>query len=353
MSNWEIIQGRWRGEIPVAGSGFDKTPTPAIIAFESLVLLAFVAALFLLPRLGKRVPLRFMVMACGVLIFELFTGPLWRNLKMGEWAYLFQGVSWILTLGWCTLILGTIMLVDHFASRRRELPRFAMYLAILSPVVVGFEVWLHAIGLRRYAPEIMESVSGVKLFGLPIEILYYVPVFLTLIISFYKYWSFVIDGVPVAPLARTPWLRTLAVSVVGVILFELMVEPIVRNEGFPRWSFFYKDVTIVLTGFWVVVLWLSTNLVDRFLIHWDLAHRFLAYLGATALLAIPVESWLIASGHRVYGPSAVANFSGLTLPWTQVPIEVVFAIPLYFALVVGFIRYVEIALTNRETLYVR
>jgi len=353
MSNWEIIQGRWRGEIPVAGSSFDKTPTPAIIAFEAFVMLAFVAALLLLPRLAKRVPQRFMLMACGVLIFELFTGPLWRNLNMGTWAYLFQGVSWILTLSWCTLILGTVMLVDHFAARWRELPRFALYLAILSPAVVGFEVWLHAIGLRKYAPEVMETVCGATLFGLPVEILYYVPVFLALIISFYKYWSFVIDGVPVAPLARTPWLRTLAVSIAGVLLFELMVEPIVRNQGFPSWSYFYKDVTLLLTGFWVVVTWLSINLVDRFLIRWDLAHRFLAYLGLTALQAIPVESWLIASGPRVYGPSAVANFSGLTLPWAQVPIEVVFAIPLYFALVIGFIRYFEIALTNRNTLYVR
>jgi hypothetical protein len=353
MTNWEIIQGRWRGEISVAGSNFDKVATPAIIAFEAVVLTAFVAALLLLPRLAKRVPLRFMVMACGVLIFELFTGPMWRNLKMGEWAYLFQGVSWILTLGWCTLILGTVMLVDHFGSRLRELRRFAIYLAVLTPAVVGFEIWLHAIGLRRYAPEVMESVSGVTICGVPMEVLYYAPVFLTLIIGFYKYWSFVIDGVPVIPLPRVPWLRTLAISVTGVLLFELMVEPMVRNQGFPAWSYVYKDVTFLMTGFWVLVLWLSVNLVDRFLMHWDLANRFLAYLGVTALLAIPVESWLIASEHRVYGPSTVANFSRLTLPWTDIPVEVAFGIPLYFALVIGFVRYIEIALTNRNTLYVR
>ena len=353
MTNWEIIQGRWSGEIPVVGSDFDKTPTTSILIFESLVLLAFVAALWFLPRLAKRVPLRFALMACGVLIFEMFTGPLWRNYKMGNWAYLFQGVSWILTLGWSTLILGVVLLVDHFAARWRELPRFALYLGILAPLVVGFELWLHAMGLRRYAPEVMETVSGLKLIGLPMEILYYVPVFLALIISFYKYWSFVIDGVPVVPLVRTPWLRTFAVSVAGVLLFELMVEPMVRNHGFPEWSYVYKDVTLLMTGLWVIVLWLSINLVDRFLIHWNLTHRFLVYLGATAVFAIPAESWFIASGHRVYGPSAVANFSRLTVPWTQVPVEVVFAIPLYFALVIGFIRYIEIALTNRHTLYVR
>jgi hypothetical protein len=353
MENWQIIQSRWRGEIPVAGSDFDKSPTPAILAFEVCVVVAFVVAAVGLPKLARRMPQRFLVMACGVLIFELFTGPMWRNLKMGTWAYLFQGVSWILTLGWSTLILGTVLLVDHFLPRWRELPRFVLSLAILTPCVIGFEVWLHAIGLRRYAPEVMETVSGRTLLGLPLEILYYVPVFLALIVSFYKYWSFVIDGVPVIPVARTPWLRTLLVSVAGVLMFEIMVEPMVRNGGFPAWSYVYKDITILMTGFWVLVLWLSVNLVDRLLIHWDLKHRFLAYLGVTALIAVPAEAWLIASGHRIYGPSSVANFSRLTLPWTGVPIEVVFAIPLYFALVIGFIRFVEIALTNRDTLHVR
>lgn len=353
MNNFEIIKARLSGQIPVAGSNFDKVPTQSILTFELFVLLSFAAVLLVLPRFAKRVPVRFALVACGVLIFELFTGPMWRNLKMGSWAYLFQGVSWILTIGWSTLILVTIILVDYFAPRIRELKRFAIYLAILTPVAFGFELLLHSIGLRQYSPEVIASVCGINLWGLPIEFFYYVPVFLTLIISFYKYWTFVIDEVPVIPLPRTPWLRTLAISITGVLLFELMIGPMVQNLGFPKWSYIYKNITFVMTGFWIIILWLSTNLVDKFLIHWDLAHRFLAYLGITAILAIPAESWFIANGYRVYGPSAVANFSHLTLPWTTIPIEVVFAIPLYFALVIGFIRYIEIALTNKETLYVR
>ncbi len=352
-TNWEILQGRLNGTLPAAGSLFDKTPTPGILAFEGIVVLGFLAALLILSRFVKRVPLRFALMACGVLIFELFTGPMWRNLKMGSWAYLFQQVSWILTLGWSTLILSVIVLVDHVAARKRELIRFAIYLGILTPVVFGFEVLLGALGVRHYSPEVMQTVCGVQLFGIPIEALYYVPVFLSLIIGFYKYWSFVIDDIPVVPLARTPWLRTLGITTGAVLLFELMIEPMVTNHGFPTWSYFYKDMTFVLTGLWVLAVWVSTNLVDRYLPHWDLAHRFLVYLGVMALLAVPVEGWLIQSGFRVYGPSAVANFSKLTLPGTAIPIEVCFAIPLYFALVIGLLRYVEISITNRETLYVR
>ena len=351
-TNWEILRGRLDGTLPAPGSVFEKAATPAAIAFEVAVGVCFLVALALLPRFVRRLPTRFIVLACGILIFEVFTGPMWRNLRLGPWAYLYQQVSWILTLGWTTLILGTEVLVDHLAPRRSELARFATCLAILTPVVFGLEVLLGALGIRHYSPEVMAAVCGITVAGIPLEALYYVPVFLALILGFSKYWSFVIDDVPVVPMARTPWLRTLGITLVAVLLFEFMIEPMVSNRGFPQWSYFYRDMSAVLTGAWVVAVWLSTNLVDRYLAHWNLGHRFLAYLAVMAVVAVPAEGWLIAAGHRVYGPSAVANFSGLTMPWTKVPIEVCFAIPLYFALVIGFMRYIEIALTNRETLHV-
>ena len=352
-SNWEIIQGRLSGSLPGPGSLFDKSPTPGIIAFEIVVLVGFLAALAILSRMVKRVPMRFAIVACGVLIFELFTGPMWRNLKMGSWAYLYQQVSWILAIGWSTLILSAIVFVDRFAARKSEIVRFAITLGILTPVVFGFEVLLGALGVRHYSPEVMQTVCGLQVAGVPIEALYYVPVFLSLIIGFYKYWSFVIDDIPVVPLFRTPWLRTLGITAGAVLLFEFMIEPMVVNHGFPQWSYFYKDMSFILTGLWILALWVSINLVDKFLPHWDLAHRFLVYLGVMAVVSIPVEGWLIQNGYRIYGPSAVANFSRLTLPGTQVPLEVCFAIPLYFALVIGFIRYIEITITNKETLNVR
>jgi hypothetical protein len=60
-----------------------------------------------------------------------------------------------------------------------------------------------------------------------------------------------------------------------------------------------------------------------------------------------VESWLIVNGYRVYGPSAVNNFTGFVTPITNVPVEVAFAIPCYMALIIAFIRYWEIILDNR------
>jgi hypothetical protein len=55
--------------------------------------------------------------------------------------------------------------------------------------VIGFiaETLVLKLGLRTYAPETLEAMSGYKIFGTPIEALYYIPVFSALIIGFYKY----------------------------------------------------------------------------------------------------------------------------------------------------------------------
>jgi hypothetical protein len=239
------------------------------------------------------------------------------------------------------------VLVDRHAKKLREVNRFLITLGILTPVVFGFEILLTRIGLRGYAPEIHQTVSGIYLAGVPLEALYYVPVFLALVISFSKYCFLIFDGQPMLPLAQIPWLRTLTLALTGVLLFELMVEPLVLNTKFPAWSYLYKDITLLMTGLWIVVIWLAVNLSDRMLIHWQAGHRFLASGGITAAIALPLEGWFIENGYRVYGPSAVANFSGLTLPGTSIPLEVAFAIPLYLSLVISFIQYMNLVIASR------
>ena len=340
--NVAIVRARWEGTRPAPGGNFDKSATAGTMGFELFVLLAFAAALVLLRRLTNRIPLRFCIMACGVLVFELFTAPMWRNLHLGGYAYLFQQVSWILTIGWSTLFLSVVTAIDHRCATASPAQRFFLYLAVLTPVTFCFEVLLNLLGVRGYAPEVLASVSGLTAGGVPIEVFYYVPVFSTLVISFYKYWSLVLDATPVCPAGRIPWLRTLGFSVLGVLLFELMVEPMVQNLGFAGWSYLYRDVSLIMTGCWIVVMTAAVCLVELVTPHWGIGNRFMLALGIIALFATPLEAWLIASGMRVYGPSAVANFSGLTIPWTAVPLEVACAVPCYFALIISFVRYGEI-----------
>lgn len=327
---------------------FDKTATGPIIAFEIFVIIGTLVALWLLSRLIDKVWQRYLIVALGVFIFEFFTSPMWNNYKLGQWAYVYQDVSWVLTLGWSTLILLTVVLVDKFLSRLRDWQRFILYLVSLTILVLFAEAAVVNLGIRSYAPEVQAVLLGPTIFNVPIELFYYVPVFMALVISFYKYWALILDDVPVVPAKKRRWLGSLALALGGVFLFELMIEPMVDNANLPRWSYIYRDVSLLMTGMWVLLIWLATYLVDRFLLHLGLATRFLCYLGVIALIILPIEAWFINNGYRIYGPSATANFTGFNTFIANIPIEVAFAIPLYLSLVIAFIRYWEFGLGGQR-----
>ena len=322
--------------------GFDKTPTPAIIGFEIFVIVGTVAALAILARYQERVLRRFLILAIGVLIFEFFTGPMWNNFKMGPWAYIYRDVSWVLTLAWSTMILSTILIVDLTLPRIKEWHRFVAYLAILTSLVVVLERVVVGLGIRSYTPEVMAVIEGsyIPVLDVPYHLFYYVPIFMSLVIGFYKFWNTVMDREDrlVPPI---PWLWTMLVTIVGVFFFEVMIEPMVVNAKLPSWSYVYRDISVLMTGGWALLIWLALFLVDRLLSRQGPGQRFVAYLVVLTAIALPIEAWLISSDIRAYGLTATEDFSGLQVPLLDVAIEVAVAVPMYMALVIGLVRYWE------------
>lgn len=325
---------------------FVRTATVATLTFDLVLILGSVATFFFLKRFTTHIESRFLVMGIGVAIFEMFTGPMWLNERLGMWAYIYTDVSWILTLGWTSLILATVVLVDRFLPRWNAAKRFAMSMLLLLVPVIIAEMVTVKLGIRSYAPEVQRVVSGIYFAGVPIEILYYVPVFTALVIAFYKYWSFYFDDAALVPVKKRRWLRAVSLAFIAVFMFELLVEPMVSNANFPKWSYIYHDISILLTALWVLLIAISAVVVGRWLLHLSLPQRFVSGVFIISALALPVESWLIQNGYRVYGHSAVSNFTGYTTFITGVPIEVAFAIPCYLSLIVAFIRYWEIVLDN-------
>lgn len=333
----------WEEFIKYFITEFDKTPTVGTIVFEVIVVIITVVAITLLSRLKDRILRRYWMVTVGILIFEIFTTPMWNNFKLGFWAYFYRDVSWILTMGWSTAILSTVILIDAFLPRLKEWQRFLCYIGALTIFVTIYERIVVAIGIRSYNPEVMEIIQGwyIPVINVPAQLFYYVPVFTALVIGFYKYWSLVMERGPTLSPLPGHWWRSLIISFVAVFMFELMVDPMVVNAKLPSWSYTYRDVSFLMTGSWVVIIWLSITIVHSLFPRLDTRAKFATYLVVLSIIAIPIEIWLIKSGVRVYGPSAVANFCGLQIPFISIAIEVAFAIPLYMALVIGFIRYWE------------
>lgn len=327
--------------------GFEKTLTFPIAIFEVVILLATLLLFFFFLKKVSQLHNHYWLLLAGVFIFEFFTAPMWDNLNLGQFAYVYHDVSWVLTVGWATLIGLVVLGVDYFLPRTREWKRFFIYLFILTPVVFLAEVLVVNLGIRGYAPEVLERVTW-YIMNVPVQAIYYIPVFITLIITFYKYWSFVISEKLVVPQKSFGWVSGLLFTLLGVIMFELVVEPMVINRMFPEWSYIYYDISILMSGVWVLTILFVTRIVDRFLAHWNLRNRFFAYLSIAAIITVPIEAWLIEGGYRVYVASAVKNFVGFNIGGTNVPIEIAFAVPLYLCLVICFVRYWEIITSDKK-----
>ncbi len=320
---------------------FDKTPTGSIIFFEFFIVLATLLALHFFSKNDKNILAKYVIIVAGVFIFEFFTAPMWYNYHLGDWAYVYRSVSWILTIGWATLILVPSIIIDVRMKQRKVWERSVAY--VLSVTVLGLigEAIVVNLGVRSYAPETLAVINGhyMPLLNIPWKALYYIPVFMALVLSFYKYWSLLIERVLIPPIKRGKIWRNLLISALGVFLFELMIEPMVNNMNLPSWSYVYKDVSVIMTGGWIILIWISMTVIDRFFIHFSLKGKMMMYVMMCTIITLPIEAWLMINKYRMYGPSATENFSGYHILSSSIPVEVAFAIPFYLILIISFIRY--------------
>ena len=101
----------WEQFLDHVQHNYSNWPTPAIVAFEvAIIVAAGVTYRFFNARM-LRVRQHFILVASSVFAMEFFTAPMWFNLNLGVWGYVYSDVSWVLTLAWTTMIL-----IDRFGA---------------------------------------------------------------------------------------------------------------------------------------------------------------------------------------------------------------------------------------------
>ena len=160
-----------------------------VMAFEVAIGLWTIG---LLVGLRKRAGPGYFVKTCiAVLCFEILTQPMWINVFPNAWVCLFKDVSWVLTLSWANIILTATLIADQL-DRGSE--RLNFVLTVVSASLFGLvqEALLVAWGVRQYPTVLIQQhfrlgyLPGTQL---PVEALYYVPVFLILVVGLARFWS--------------------------------------------------------------------------------------------------------------------------------------------------------------------
>lgn len=320
---------------------FEKIANIPTLIFELLVIALSIGVIgYLVSKKNWVLLKRFGLIATGILIFELFTQPLWNNYSMSWWAYLYVDVSWILTLGWTMIIYFAWLITEKYIHPPKEYQRFFYTLFISAITGLAAEAVVISLGIRSYSPEVQEIISGyTPLFNIPLEAFFYIPLFMTLVISFVKYWELIINKIPIAPYRGVVHWKSVVVAFVGVFLYEVMNEPAVANIGWPEWSYIYHDVNLIRIILWVLILAIGSHIVNRGFYKQSPFVRFGTAVMLLTLLTIPLENWLYTHGMRQYGETLQSGFYGITIPGTNLPAEILFAVALYVTLIIAFVRY--------------
>ena len=136
--------------------------------------------------------------------------------------------------------------------------------------------------------------------------------------------------------------RKFIILFLGVLLFEIISEPMWLNSGFDSWAYIYGDVTWVLTLGWVNAFMLAILAVDYFYRDSSVKKKFFLYLLFISVLVIPVEAIMISAGLRGYADFLLETMrSGIIFPVLYLPVESIYAVPIFCSLILSFYKYVN------------
>ena len=136
-------------------------------------------------------------------------------------------------------------------------------------------------------------------------------------------------------------LRKFVIMFFGVLLFEVMSEPMWKNYLLDSWAYLYRDVSWLITIGWVDIFLVSMMLVDNYYQKLNEKKKFWIYLLFVTVITSVIEVMLLKVGIRGYAPILKSKMSGLAIPFTKAPIEIIPTVPIIAALVISFYNYIN------------
>lgn len=132
--------------------------------------------------------------------------------------------------------------------------------------------------------------------------------------------------------------KKMIILFIGVLLFEIMSEPMWKNYSLDSWAYIYHDVSWIITLGWVNIFLISILLVDHLFKKFEEKKKFWLYLLFVTIITTPIEVILLSTGIRGYASELTSTMSGMYIPLTSAPIEIILIIPLIAALVIPFYK---------------
>jgi hypothetical protein len=150
----------------------------------------------LVPINKTKIIRNFIYTSIGVFLFELLVGAMVDNTNFPSWSYVWHDLTIILTTGWTIVIVFSSWFIEKFYMHKSIYARF-IYTVVLGTIIIApFESWLMHAGYRVYLPSTVANFSGfvAPWINVPVEVIFAVPFYLMLALTFSRYWEIVSDN---------------------------------------------------------------------------------------------------------------------------------------------------------------
>ncbi|HJW21285.1 MAG TPA: hypothetical protein VJ506_02535 [Candidatus Limnocylindrales bacterium] len=180
-------------DVPLAGLYYVPVVMTLVWAFYKHWLPLFeptVAPQTRLPFLNRLV-----LTAIAVFLFEVVVEPMATNQNFPAWSYVFHDITVIMSGLWIAIVVGVTYAVDRLLPRTDIRLRFAAYLVVITAIGSVVEGWFLANGYRVYGPSATADFIGLRTLvgNIPIEVMAAIPMYLSLVIAFVRYWDGSVD----------------------------------------------------------------------------------------------------------------------------------------------------------------
>ncbi len=146
------------------------------------------------------------------------------------------------------------------------------------------------------------------------------------------------------------YFKRFSLAFAGVLIFEYFTHPLWINKNLQWWSFLYLDVNWIVTLCWVDLILICLYSTEYLLEKLPERKRFLPLMGLIIIAGLYLEWLFLRLNIRGY-PVEVQTYLGETYRILNVvPVIEIIYIPIFMALIIGFIRYWEVITSKKEVL---
>jgi hypothetical protein len=136
---------------------------------------------------------RFYFIFIGIFLFEFSTQLMWVNNNLWSFTYLGPDLNWVITLGWTCIVFYSIMIANTYFVHVKKSKMFFITLGIITFISLLAETLVVKLGIREYGVDVQNTISGILIpvLGIPVEALFFIPVFISLVLGFVKYFEII------------------------------------------------------------------------------------------------------------------------------------------------------------------